>query len=63
VWVDVEGVRDAEVFPGALRRAVESSDAFVFVISPDWARSSFCEKEVEHAAALNKRIVPCPGGR
>ena len=35
VWVDVDGIRDAEVFPEALRRAIESSDAFVFVISPD----------------------------
>jgi YVTN family beta-propeller protein len=58
VWVDVEGIRDAEVFPEALRRAVESSDGFVFVISPDSVGSSFCVEEVEHAASLNKRIVP-----
>ncbi len=58
VWVDVDGIRDAEVFPQALRRAVESSDAFVFVISPDSVRSTFCEEEIEHAAELNKRIVP-----
>ena len=50
VWVDVEGIRDAEVFPVALRRAVESSDAFVFVISPDSVRSEFCELEDGHAA-------------
>jgi hypothetical protein len=35
VWLDVDGIRDAEVFPAALRRAVEGSDGFVFVISPD----------------------------
>jgi YVTN family beta-propeller protein len=58
VWVDVEGIRDAEVFPEALRRAVEASDAFVFVLSPDSVGSSFCVEEVEHAASLNKRIVP-----
>jgi YVTN family beta-propeller protein len=58
VWVDVEGIRDAEVFREALRRAVESSDGFVFVISPDSVGSSFCVEEVEHAASLNKRIVP-----
>lgn len=58
VWVDVDGIRDAEVFPEALRRAVESSDAFAFVISPDSVRSSFCEEEVKRAAELNKRIVP-----
>jgi YVTN family beta-propeller protein len=58
VWVDVEGIRDAEVFPEALRRAIESSDTFVFVISPDSVRSSFCAEEIGHAAGLNKRIVP-----
>ena len=58
VWVDVEGIRDAEVFPAALRRAVESSDAFVFVISPESVRSQFCEQEVDHAVELNKRVVP-----
>jgi WD40 repeat protein len=57
-WVDTEGIRDAEVFPAALRRAIESSDAFVFVISPDSVRSAFCEQEVEHAVELNKRVVP-----
>src|SRR3984885_8359386 len=58
VWVDVEGIRDAEVFPEALRRAIEGSDAFVFIISPDSVRSPFCEQEVAHASGLNKRIVP-----
>lgn len=58
VWVDVAGIRDAEVFPAALRGAVEQSDAFVFVISPDSVASDYCEQEVEHATELNKRIVP-----
>lgn len=57
-WIDTDGIRDAEVFPAALRRAIESSDAFVFVISPDSVRSPFCEQEVEHAVELNKRVVP-----
>ncbi len=58
VWVDENGIRDSEVFPDALRRAIEASDAFVFVISPDSVRSDYCEQEVAHAAELNKRIVP-----
>ena len=58
VWVDVEGIRDAEVFPAVLREAVEGSDGFVFVISPDSVGSRFCEQEIEHAVELNKRIVP-----
>ena len=58
VWVDVEGIRAAERFPEALKRAIEGSDAFVFVISPESVASAFCEQEVEHAVELNKRIVP-----
>jgi WD40 repeat protein len=58
VWIDVEGIRDAERFPEALKRAIERSDAFVFVISPDSVASDFCDQEVKHASDLNKRIVP-----
>jgi WD40 repeat protein len=57
-WVDVEGIRDAEVFPERLRSAIEESDGFLFVISPDAVASEYCEQEVEHALELNKRIVP-----
>ena len=58
VWVDVEGIRDAEVFPAAIRLAVERSDAFVFVISPDSVGSPYCGEEVDHAVAQSKRLVP-----
>jgi hypothetical protein len=58
VWVDVDGIRDAEVFPAALQRAIEGAGAFVFVISADSLSSSFCDQEVAHASELNKRIVP-----
>jgi WD40 repeat protein len=57
-WIDVDGIRDAERFPEALRRAIEGSDAFLFVISPDSVASDYCEQEVQHASELNKRIVP-----
>jgi hypothetical protein len=57
VWIDVDGIRDAEVFSEALR-AIEGADAFLFVISPDSVASQYCELEVAHAAALHKRIAP-----
>ena len=58
VWLDTEGIVDAEVFPEAIRTAIESSDAFLFVISPDAVSSDFCEQEVSYASTLGKRIVP-----
>ena len=56
--MDTEGIADAEVFPEAIKRAIEGSDAFLFVITPSAVRSTYCENEVEYARDLNKRIVP-----
>ena len=58
VWLDTEGIRDGEVFPAAIRSAVEGSNAFVLVISPDSIASSFCDQEVDHALEHHKQIVP-----
>ena len=58
VWIDTRGIADTEVFPQALRSAIEGSDAFLFVISPDSVASDFCEEEVTYARSLEKRIVP-----
>lgn len=58
VWLDTETIADAERFPEAIRRAIEESEAFVFVITPDSVRSAYCEQEVDHAEATGKRIVP-----
>ena len=58
VWLDTEGIEAGEVFPLALQRAIEGSDAFVFVITPDSVASRFCTQEIEHAEALGKRILP-----
>jgi WD40 repeat protein len=58
VWLDTEGIADGEVFPEAIKRAIEASDAFVFVITPSSVESAYCENEVEYARDLQKRIVP-----
>ena len=58
VWLDVEGIADGEVFPEAIKRAIEQSDAFLFVITPESVHSAYCENEVEYARDMSKRIVP-----
>ena len=58
VWLDTEGIADADVFPEAIKRAIEGSNAFVFVITPSSVHSAFCDTEVEYARELQKRIVP-----
>src|SRR3954462_2296242 len=58
VWVDIDGLRDAEIFPVALRHAIEESDGFVFVISPSAVESAYCSREIADAVDAGKRIVP-----
>ncbi len=58
VWVDTGSIADAEVFPQAIRTAIEGSDAFLFVITPEAVSSAYCEQEVGYAGELGKRIVP-----
>jgi WD40 repeat protein len=58
VWIDTEGIADGEVFPEAIKRAIERSDAFLFVITPESVHSAYCENEVEYARELQKRILP-----
>jgi len=58
VWLDTDGIADGEVFPQAIKRAIEGANAFVFVITPASVKSSYCENEVEYAREMQKRIVP-----
>ncbi len=57
-WLDVEDIPPASRWDGELKHAIEGADAFVFVMSPDSIQSVECRKELEHAVALNKRIIP-----
>ena len=58
VWLDTETIADAEVFPEAIRRAIEECETFLFVITPASVESAYCGQEVDYAGELGKRIVP-----
>src|SRR5438128_8503338 len=57
-WVDWEGIRPTEEFMQAIHAAIEAADVFVFVLTPDSVASVICGRELAHAAAHNKRMVP-----
>src|SRR5436305_8762274 len=57
-WVDWEGIRPTEEFMQAIYGAIEAADTFIFVITPDSVASVVCCREIAHAAAHNKRMVP-----
>jgi WD40 repeat protein len=57
-WVDWQDIPPTAEWIREIYEGIEGSDAFVFVISPESARSATCRNEIEHAEKLNKRIVP-----
>ena len=59
VWIDVEDIRGgAADWRASVWAAIEAAKAVVFVLSPVSMALTVCAEELEHAEALNKRIVP-----
>lgn len=58
LWVDWEDIPKAAEWWEEIKTGIESADAFVFVLSPDSARSKVCGDEVQHAIQHNKRLIP-----
>ncbi|MDP1545200.1 MAG: TIR domain-containing protein [Anaerolineales bacterium] len=58
VWVDWEGIPLSADWMAEITQAIESADAFLFVISPDSLKSEICDRELELAVKGNKKIIP-----
>lgn len=58
VWVDWESIPPAVDWLEQIFRGIETSDAFIFMISPDSIVSEVCNVELGRAALNNKRIIP-----
>ena len=59
VWLDVDDIRGgASDWRATVWAGIEASKVVVFVLTPDSLASRVCGEELEHASALNKRIIP-----
>jgi WD40 repeat protein len=58
VWLDEEDILPASRWAQDLKEAIEGADTFIAVITPEWVASDECRKELDHAATLNKRLIP-----
>ena len=58
IWVDWEGIPLSADWMAEITKGIESANAFIFVISPDSVNSEVCKREIEIAAASNKRFIP-----
>jgi len=58
VWVDWEDIPAVSKWEDEIRKGIEKANSVIFILSPDWAISRECEKELEVAAEYNKRLFP-----
>src|SRR3954470_14741664 len=58
VWRDKDDIPPAIAWEEEIRRGIDASDVFTFVLSPDSLSSTHCGDELDHAVGGNKTIVP-----
>ncbi len=56
-WFDQENIISASDFQQEIHRGIETSNTFLFILSPSSVKSPYCAEEVEYVKKLNKRIV------
>jgi WD40 repeat protein len=58
IWVDWEDIPASSKWEDEIRKGVEKANSIVFILSPEWAISNECAKELKIAAEFNKRFFP-----
>lgn len=58
IWVDWEDIPLTADWWNEIQEGIDGSDTFLFIISPDSVASQVCRKEIEHAVASHKRLIP-----
>src|SRR6185503_20783596 len=57
-WIDWEGIPPTVDWWMEIEKGVEEADVFLFLISPDSAKSKVCGQETNVAVKNGKRIIP-----
>ncbi|HEY9674871.1 MAG TPA: TIR domain-containing protein [Waterburya sp.] len=58
VWTNKTDIETGEAFEQAVKRGIEQADNVVYLLSPDAVISDFCQRELDYALSLHKRIIP-----
>ncbi|HET9906243.1 MAG TPA: TIR domain-containing protein [Anaerolineales bacterium] len=57
-WIDWEGIPPTVDWWKEIEKGIEEADIFLFLISPDSAKSKICGQEIDTAVKNGKRIIP-----
>jgi WD40 repeat protein len=58
IWVDWEDIPSSSKWEDEIRKGIERANSIIFILSPEWAKSQECAKELEVAAEYKKRLFP-----
>ncbi|MBD0345521.1 MAG: toll/interleukin-1 receptor domain-containing protein, partial [Coleofasciculus sp. Co-bin14] len=58
VWTNKTDIQTGEASEEAIKRGIEQADNVVYLLSPDSVSSDDCQRELEYALSLSKRIIP-----
>ncbi len=56
-WIDLNGIESDQQFVDVILNAIKSTECFVFMYSPNSAKSEWTKKELNFAAKKGKKIV------
>ncbi len=57
-WVDWEGIPPSADWMRRIEGAIDAAEAVACVLTPDFVASPVCAREVAHAVAQHKRLIP-----
>ncbi|MEP7134488.1 MAG: TIR domain-containing protein [Chloroflexota bacterium] len=58
IWVDWEDIPASSDWEAEIKKGIETANSIIFILSPEWAKSGECAKELKFAADFNKRLFP-----
>jgi hypothetical protein len=58
IWVDWEDIPPSAEWWKEIQSGIEAADAFICIVTPNFAQSEVCRQEVKHAVQRRKRFVP-----
>jgi CHASE2 domain-containing sensor protein len=58
VWTNKTDIQSGVDFVEAIYRGIEEADNVVYLMSADSLQSEYCQRELNYALSLNKRIIP-----
>lgn len=58
IWTNKTDIKTGIAFQEEINKGIEGADNLVYLISPDSLASEYCQQELAHAFANNKRVIP-----